>query len=206
MSNELTTLSTLAVEIDALNEQANIYANQALVYAAKCGQKLLLAKAQCNHGQFKSWLDENCRTSYTNAKNYMQLASKMPELLKGQTSDLLKLSQAISLLNAPEEVKTEVLERIENGDDVSTREIQRLKKEATEAQAKLDQANKRQMELVQKVDAKQEEIATLKNKNWKLENQQQQIIEAKLLKTGNFLIRLLYVQPNKPLQAANNSG
>lgn len=143
MSNELTPLLTLAVEIDALNEQANIFANQALVYAAKCGQKLLLAKAQCNHGEFKNWLDGNCKLSYTNAKNYMQLANKMPELSKGQMSDHLKLSQAIALLNAPEEVKTEVTAKIEAGEDVTIKEIQRLKKEAADNKALLDEKQKR---------------------------------------------------------------
>lgn len=146
MSNELTALLTLAVEIDALNEQANIYANQAVIYAAKSGQKLLLAKAQCNHGQFKSWLDENCKLSYSTAKNYMRLATNHPELLndsKGHTSVLLGLRQAIELLNAPEEVKTEVTAKIEAGEDVTVKEIQRLKKEAADNKALLDEKQKR---------------------------------------------------------------
>lgn len=136
MSNELTPLLTLAVEIDALNEQANIYANQALVYAAKCGQKLLLAKAQCNHGQFKSWLDENCKLDYPRATQYMKLTTEFPKLLDSSnvgSSQLLNLTQAIRLLGASEEVKNEVLSRVENGEEVTQREIQRLKKEAAEA-------------------------------------------------------------------------
>lgn len=161
--SELTALSTLAVEIDALNEQANIYANQALIYAAKCGQKLLLAKAQCNHGEFKSWLDENCKLSYTNAKNFMQLSSKMPELLNGQMSDHLKLSQAISLLNAPENVKVEVLEKIESGEDVTIKEIQRLKKEAADLLAEKQSIQNDLIGAKQAIDDKQKRVNFLED-------------------------------------------
>lgn len=183
MSNELTPLSTLAVEIDALNEQANIYANQALIYAAKSGQKLLLAKAQCNHGEFKSWLDENCKIPYSTAQKYMRLATARQDLVNSNspsTAILPSITQMIELLSAPEEVKTEVTAKIEAGEDVTVKEIQRLKKEAAEAKEKLEQSNKRQMELAQRLDEKQGEIAKLMDKNWKAENQQQQIIEAKL--------------------------
>jgi chromosome segregation ATPase len=142
MSNELTTLSTLAVEIDALNEQANIYANQAVIYAAKSGQKLLLAKSQCNHGEFKTWLDEHCKLSYSTAKRYMQLATTKPELLSesnGATSRLMpSISQMIELLSADEKVNETVTAKIEAGEDVTIKEIQRLKREAAEAVAAKD--------------------------------------------------------------------
>jgi hypothetical protein len=133
--NELTTLSTLAVEIDALNEQANIYANQAVIYAAKSGQKLLLAKAQCVHGQFKTWMDENCKLSYTTAKKYMQLVTSRPDLLNSNrplTGVLPSISQMIELLSADEEVNEVVTAKIEAGEDVTIKEIQRLKKEAAD--------------------------------------------------------------------------
>lgn len=141
MSNELTPLLTLAVEIDALNEQANIYANQALVYAAKSGQKLLLAKAQCNHGQFKSWLDENCKIPYSTAQKYMRLATARQDLVNSNspsTAILPSITQMIELLSATEEVQAEVTAKIEAGEDVTIKEIQRLKKEVSDAQAAKD--------------------------------------------------------------------
>lgn len=42
----------------------------------------------------------------------------------------LNYTQVQELLSAPDDVKESVIERIENGEDVSKREIQRLKKEA----------------------------------------------------------------------------
>lgn len=145
MSNELTALSTLAVEIDALNEQANIYANQALIYAAKSGQKLLLAKAQCNHGSFKSWLDENCKIPYETSRKYMRLAKERPELLNSNWAlkpNLPSITQMIELLSADEKVNEVVTAKIEAGEDVTVKEIQRLKKEAADNKALLDEKQK----------------------------------------------------------------
>jgi chromosome segregation ATPase len=48
------------------------------------------------------------------------------------------ISQVIELLNAPEEIREEVTAKIEAGEDVTIKEIQRLKKEAAEAVAAKD--------------------------------------------------------------------
>lgn len=180
MSSELTALSTLAVEINLLNEQVEHHKNQAVIYAARTGEKLLLAKAQCKHGEFGNWLKENCTVSPSYANSFMKLATDMPQLLNSHSSVNIGLKQAIALLNAPEEVKTEVTAKIEAGEDVTIKEIQRLKKEAAEAKEMLEKANQNAMQTALKLDDKQDEIAKLKGQNWKLENQQQQIIEAKL--------------------------
>jgi DNA repair exonuclease SbcCD ATPase subunit len=45
---------------------------------------------------------------------------------------LPNVNQAIELLSAPEELKTEVMARIESGDDVSIKEIRELKKQLNE--------------------------------------------------------------------------
>ena len=61
------------------------------------------------------------------------ISKQFPELLddsKVAAAQLLNYTQVIELLSAPVEIKESVIERIENGDDVSSREIQRLKKEA----------------------------------------------------------------------------
>ena len=190
MANELTTLSTLAVEIDALNEQANIYANQALIYAAKCGQKLLLAKAQCNHGGFKTWLDENCRVSESHAQRYMKIAKSCPDLLNSNpaTSRVLpSISQAVELLSAPEEVKTEVTAKIEAGEDVTIKEIQRLKKEAADLLASKEALQNDLMSKVQRLDEVEAKVRfqkltvdAVEQQNTELRNRDQALIDAKV--------------------------
>jgi chromosome segregation ATPase len=133
--NELTTLSTLAVEINLLDEQVEHHKNQAVIYAAREGVVLNKAKEDLGNdkAKFVEWLEKNCTVKVRNAYNYIRLSKDMPQLLESsvQTS-ALSLSQAIELLSAPEDVKTEVTAKIEAGEDVTVKEIQRLKKEAAE--------------------------------------------------------------------------
>ena len=142
--NELTTLSTLAViaeKINYFNEQADICANQAVIFAAKSGEQYLLGKAQCKHGEFEDWVSKNVTKPYSTAQKYMRIAKNHPELLgsNSPTSAIMpSISQVIELLNAPEEIREEVTAKIEAGEDVTIKEIQRLKKEAAEAVAAKD--------------------------------------------------------------------
>jgi chromosome segregation ATPase len=192
MSNDtqLTSLSTLAVEIDALNEQANIYANQAVIYAAKSGQKLLLAKAQCNHGQFKSWLDENCKIPYETSRKYMRLAKERPELLNSNWAlnpILPSVTQMIELLSADEKVNEVVTAKIEAGEDVTIKEIQRLKKEAADLQVQNESLQNDLMSKVQRLDESEAKVRfqkitvdAIEKQNDELRNRDQQLIDAKV--------------------------
>jgi hypothetical protein len=138
LMNELTTLSTLAVEINMLNEQVEHHKNQAVIYAARTGAKLNEVKESLGNdkAKFVEWLEANCNVKVAHAYNFIRLSKQMPQLLDSsvQTS-VLGLNQAIELLSAPEEVKTEVTAKIEAGEDVTIKEIQRLKKEAADLQA-----------------------------------------------------------------------
>jgi DNA repair exonuclease SbcCD ATPase subunit len=196
--NELTTLSTLAVEIDALNEQANIYANQAVIYAAKSGQKLLLAKAQCNHGEFKTWLNENCKLSYTTAKKYMQLVAARPDLLDSNrplTGVLPSITQMIELLSADESVNEVVTAKIEAGEDVTIKEIQRLKKEAADLKIEQQSILLNLAGANDKIKEKQKRINWLEidrkgviEQNDELRNRDQAVIDAKVAEAKAQLI------------------
>ena len=69
------------------------------------------------------------------ARRYMKIAKEMPELLDSNHVTLRVLpsiSQAIHLLSATEEVKTDVIEKIESGEKVTIAEINRMKKEMAE--------------------------------------------------------------------------
>ncbi len=59
----------------------------------------------------------------------MRLAKECPQFLNSNlasTPILPSVTQMIELLSAPEEVKTEVMAKIEAGEDVTVKEIQRL--------------------------------------------------------------------------------
>lgn len=137
MANELTTLSTLAVEINALNEQMYFYGSQTVSTTAKLGYKLAIAKQDegiKTNADFIDWLSTNCpNVDRSRANRYIQISKQFPDLLEstGATSRL-KISQITELLSAPEEIREVVTAKIEAGEDVTIKEIQRLKKEAAD--------------------------------------------------------------------------
>jgi hypothetical protein len=130
------TLEELAVEINYLNEQVFYHESQAVIFAAQTGEKLLLAKAQCKHGEFGAWLLANCTVSQSYANSFMKIAVEMPHLLlsNSHSSVNIGLKQAIELLSATDEVKTEVIARVENGDKVTVSEIRQLKKQSAKVE------------------------------------------------------------------------
>lgn len=123
----------LAAEINRLHEQAEQHANWAVVYAARCGEQLLKAKAAVEHGQWLNWLEAHCRVKKSQAAKYMKLAQAMPELLTSNfhpSGNLLGINQAVALLSADEDVKAEVQARIDAGETVTVSAIEALKREA----------------------------------------------------------------------------
>lgn len=140
--------SQWAAEINLLHEAAEQHASQAVVYAARCGEKLIQAKASLGHGEWLPWLEASCRVKERQARKYMKLAREMPELLdpnRHSSADLLGINHAIALLTADEEVKTEIQSRLDAGESVTVREIEQLKRELKQVEATRNQ-------LVQKVD------------------------------------------------------
>ena len=140
--------SQLAAEINLLHEAAEQHATQAVVYAARCGEKLCQAKAALGHGQWLPWLEGNCRVKKSQAAKYMSLAKEMPELLAANfqsTGNLPSLEHAAALLSASEEIKAEIQTRLDAGESVTVREIEQLKRQLKQVEATRDQ-------LVQKVD------------------------------------------------------
>ncbi|MBK7001827.1 MAG: DUF3102 domain-containing protein [Rhodoferax sp.] len=61
----------LAKQINALHTQAKIHATNAVRLATKAGELLLKVKSELPHGQFTTWLAENCSVSERQAQRYM---------------------------------------------------------------------------------------------------------------------------------------
>jgi len=104
----------------------------AIIHYAKAGAALLKAQESYKDKEdFEFYRNQYIRVGRSQAYSYMRLAREMPQLLEEsvQLNGLPNLSQAIALLSAPEEVKTEVMQRIEDGEDVKIKEIERLKAE-----------------------------------------------------------------------------
>jgi hypothetical protein len=130
-------LKDLAVEINLLNEQVEHSKSQALIFAARTGEKLLMAKAQSKHGEFGAWLLDNCTVSQSYANSFMKIAVEMPHLLisNSHSSVNIGLKQAIELLSATNEVKNEVIAKIDAGENVTVNEIKQIKKQSKKVES-----------------------------------------------------------------------
>jgi hypothetical protein len=173
--NQMLACATLAGEINGLNSSLEQQKDSLLITAVKLGAKLSEAK-QTVERDFEGWLEDNCPDiKRTNAYNYMKLSREMPELLNDSvqsTGRKLGLTQAIALLSASEEVKEEVMQRIENGEDVKIKEIERLKqtnkflsdrlKNADEEKkAAQEQTKKAETEMIKAFDKYETEVDVL---------------------------------------------
>ena len=99
------TLPELATAINAAHDAAERTARTAIEHAHAAGDRLLLAKAQVDHGQWLPWLTANCpAVAARTASGYMRLARNWKTLeAKSAESADLSIDAALKLLNAPAE-------------------------------------------------------------------------------------------------------
>jgi hypothetical protein len=93
-------LPTLASEINREHEAARNAINAALHHARRCGELLLEAKAQCQHGEWGQWLEDNFRAGETTARGYMRIARRWTELPE-QNGNALPIRDALAALADP---------------------------------------------------------------------------------------------------------
>ena len=166
--SELST-ATLAIEINALNDELEFSMSYMLGKAALIGQKLNQAKQQLSHGEFGEWLKVNCRVSQNHANKYMKLAKEKPEFLNYSSTSNFSIEAAYALLSAPDEVKQEVQAKLDNGESVTQKEIQELKRK----QKELDEAVKEEQqkriaaEKFAQDASKKSEFAIREQENWR---------------------------------------
>lgn len=147
----------LAVEINMLHEEAERHANMAVVYAARCGAKLLEAKAGLEHGQWLPWLKANCSVGHSQATRYMKLANKMPELVESESLNIARVQhlpsmrQALALISADDETKAIVQEKLDAGESVTVREIEELKRLSAEKDSEIARLKRDKSEMVERL-------------------------------------------------------
>jgi hypothetical protein len=71
--------ANLATRINETHALAIQHAGQALIFAIRCGELLLKAKASIPHGQWLPWLRANVEFSERSAQGYMRVAQRMPD-------------------------------------------------------------------------------------------------------------------------------
>lgn len=125
-------LDSLATRINDKYAMSLHHQEQALIYAAQCGDELIQAKKLCKHGEWVPWVESNCNVQQTQANRYMRLATEMPELLTPNcawTHNLPTITAALALIGAPDEVKDRVQEELDKGEKVTEADVKKWKAE-----------------------------------------------------------------------------
>ena len=74
------TLDGLAGQINAEHRAAQQAARKTITHVLKAGELLIEAKAKVQHGEWLSWLQQNCTFSERTAQTYMRVAREYPKL------------------------------------------------------------------------------------------------------------------------------
>lgn len=146
----------LAAEINFLHDEAERHANMAVVYAARCGAKLLEVKAGLQHGEWLPWLKVNFHASQQQAAKYAKLAESYPELLDPNYApgrNLPGIKNALALITADDETKAIVQEKLDAGESVTVREIEELKRLAAEKDIEIERLRSDQAAIAREKEA-----------------------------------------------------
>lgn len=99
-------------------EQINVLSRQTTANIVRIGQLLVQAKAQCTHGQWGAWLENEVSYSQATANRFMAVADRFADRAQVQE---LAISKVYALLAAPEEAVDELAEAAK---DLSVRQLQ----------------------------------------------------------------------------------
>lgn len=94
-------LSTLATEIVAEHEACERASKSAVEHAVRCGELLIEAKGEVEHGQWLLWLAENFPAHINTASNYMRLAANSQRVVNSGS-----IREALADLAAPRPAPT----------------------------------------------------------------------------------------------------
>ena len=136
-----------ASEVRAATERIKLRIKRAAEDIVAIGQDLTAVKEKLEHGQFLGWIEAEFEMSQRTAYNFMQVAEKF-----GKFAIIANFSPtvlyALAAPSTPESVREEAISRVEQGESLSVKEVQELKRKAKEAeqmaqrnQAELDAAN-----------------------------------------------------------------
>jgi len=101
----LTSLNTLAAQINSAHAQCQQAYNNSLKFAHHAGDLLLEAKSQVAHGEWLPWVNANCNFSERTARVYMQV-SRDWDKLPSESADSadLTIESALKLLTGKTDV------------------------------------------------------------------------------------------------------
>ncbi|MDH2091084.1 DUF3102 domain-containing protein [Rhizobium pusense] len=126
-----------AASARAAAEQVRTLVSLAVANIIEAGKVCNNQKDALGHGHFKAWVSAELDVSYETVVNWMRVAKEFGD--KNVNLTFLKPSTlyALAAPSTPEPVRTEVLERAANGEKVTAREIDALKRRLLAAEGKI---------------------------------------------------------------------
>lgn len=94
----LTTLPTLAAQINERHGTAVRHAQSAIEAAIECGRLLTAAKTQVPHGEWLPWIEDNLSFAPRQAQKYMRVAQHAAELPNATSKSYLTIDRALEAL------------------------------------------------------------------------------------------------------------
>ncbi len=92
------TLGELADQINAEHERAEASARASIKHAKTAGDLLVIAKRQVGHGNWLTWVSDNCHVSERTCRTYMKIAGQWDEILKNGSASDLSIREGLTLL------------------------------------------------------------------------------------------------------------
>lgn len=157
------------IEIISLANVIEATKGQLVKSAIELGEKLLAKKESLPHGQWLPWLEKFYPGSIYEASRYIKVFKEYGNNSNLRLNANLTVSNAFLLISAPDEVKQEVQTKLDNGESVTQKEIQELKRK----QKELDEAVKEEQqkriaaEKFAQDASKKSEFAIREQENWR---------------------------------------
>jgi hypothetical protein len=135
------------------------------------GRDLIAVKQRLGHGNFLPWIDREFGMTDKSAQRFMSVAERLGDKFDSVSNLSLTALYELAAPSTPEEVRTEVAERVAAGESVTTAEVKELKNKIKESEGKLikmrrqkAEADKRNQVLQKNLDARGERLHDLTHK------------------------------------------
>lgn len=145
MSTELAPIKDLFEYINMREVEIQAHMSVMLTKAVESGLDLIELKERLPHGEFELECEKHCVLKERQRQDYMRVAKNQDRLPKARSS-ALSISAALQYLSAPDEVKTEIKERLESGEEVTASEVRRLKIAVEQSKKMSDASRQAQQE------------------------------------------------------------
>ena len=162
-----------AMELKASAERIKIRLKRGAEDIIENGRDLLDSKNKLGHGKFEGWIKSEFGLGLTTAKKFIQVFEKFGD--KSPLCGDLKPCEIYLLAqnSTPDEVREVVIERIENGEKVDLKEIERLKAENKAILDNLAGANNEISEKQKRLDWLEMDKKAIHEQNTELRNRDQ---------------------------------